>query len=120
MRHLNRAGAYSTTLTQHSNRAGASSTALTRHSNRIGGYSTALTRHSTRIGVYSSAPPEHAFFSSGTAPAQRNAVQLPRARASGILQKTGDLAREAVSCNGGLGRRLGRMIPLYQHFGRDP
>ncbi len=38
--------------------------------------------------------------------AQRLAVQLPRARWE-RLQKANDLAREAVSCNGGLGRSLG-------------
>jgi hypothetical protein len=36
------------------------------------------------------------------AAAQRDAVQLPRARPANC-QKANDLAREAVGCNGGLG-----------------
>jgi hypothetical protein len=36
--------------------------------------------------------------------AQRFGIQLPRARRTGRLQKPNDLAREAVSCNAGLGR----------------
>ena len=38
--------------------------------------------------------------------AQRIGVQLPQARCSGIYQKTGDLAREAVNCNAGFGRAV--------------
>jgi hypothetical protein len=37
--------------------------------------------------------------------AERFGIQLPRARRD-ELQKPNDLAREAVSCNAGLGRRI--------------
>ena len=40
--------------------------------------------------------------------AQRVAVQLPRAHGT-AFQKPSDLAREAVGCNGGLGRRADRI-----------
>jgi hypothetical protein len=37
-------------------------------------------------------------------PVQRSGIQLPRARCIRSPQKSDDLAREAVSCNAGLGR----------------
>jgi len=37
--------------------------------------------------------------------AQRVGIQLPRARRTERLQKADDLVREAVGCNGGLGRQ---------------
>jgi hypothetical protein len=43
-------------------------------------------------------------------PAQRAAVQLPRARSRSAFQNTNDLAREAVNCNGLFGG--GRYICL--------
>ena len=44
--------------------------------------------------------------------AQRFGVQLPRARCIGRVQKTHDLAREAVNCNAGLGRPIRGAIAL--------
>ncbi len=47
--------------------------------------------------------------------AERFAVQLPRARCRS-LSKANDLAREAVGCNGGLGRRLDRIYHIRKRY----
>jgi hypothetical protein len=50
---------------------------------------------------------------------QRFGVQLPRVRPNERVKKKHDLAREAVSCNTVLGRRLARAVGLNQDLGRD-
>ena len=65
-------------------------------------YMMEIEQHINHIQAVSVSPAAFVWHWHSRAPAQRFGIQLPRARWNKLL-KTNDLAREAVSCNAGLG-----------------